>query len=66
MPSVLPELAGWLQVSAAKTTISDQINTSSRKQIGGAYYPRLVTLALLLPPSTDTKGASKNLVPCPK
>lgn len=48
-PTVLPELAGWLQVSSAKTTISDQINASTRKQLGGAYYPRLVSLVSLLP-----------------
>jgi hypothetical protein len=49
LPSALPEMAGWLQVSAAKTTISDQVNAATRKQTGGAYYPRLVTLISLLP-----------------
>ena len=38
-----------MQVSAAQTTVSDQINAASRKQIGGAYYPRLVTIRMLLP-----------------
>lgn len=47
-PTALPEMARWMQVSAAQTTVSDQINAASRKQIGGAYYPRLVTIRMLL------------------
>jgi len=47
-PNVIPELAGWMQVSSAATTLSDQIDASTRKQISGAYYPRLVTLVTLL------------------
>jgi len=59
LPTVLTELASWLQVSAAKTTISDQVNTSTRRQIGGAYYPRLVSLATLLPSSPEKIPSGK-------
>jgi len=54
-PTAIPEFARWLQVSAAKTTISDQINAATHQQIGGAYYPRLVTLQMLLPDSSKSK-----------
>jgi xylan 1,4-beta-xylosidase len=60
LPTILPELASWLQISAAKTTISDQINTATRKQIGGAYYPRLVTLAALIPPLQASTAAPQS------
>ena len=48
-PAAMAELAGWMQVSAAETTVSDQIDAATRKQISGAYYPRLVTLRALFP-----------------
>ncbi len=50
-PTAIPELAGWMQVSAVATTLSDQIDASTRKQISGACYPRLVTVVTLLPVS---------------
>ena len=55
-PSIIPELAGWLQVSAASTTLSDQIDASTRKQISGAYYPRLVSLISLFPGSVSNRS----------
>ncbi len=37
-------LAAWMQVSAAATTVADQIDVRSGNAHGGFYYPRLVTL----------------------
>ena len=45
-PDAWAEFVHWLQFSAARTTISDQIDASTRQQIGGAYYPRLVSLQM--------------------
>ena len=47
-PSVMDELATWMQVSAAEGTVADQIQSDTRRAIGGFYYPRCVTLSLLL------------------
>jgi hypothetical protein len=48
MPSVESELVTWMQVSSAEVTVADQIQADSRLAVGGFYYPRCVTLALLL------------------
>jgi hypothetical protein len=42
------ELAVWMQASAAEGTVADQVLSDTRKAIGGFYYPRCVTLSLLL------------------
>lgn len=47
-PTLLPELAGWMQVAAAERTLSDQVHVTDRKVIGGSYYPRMVTAAVWL------------------
>jgi len=47
-PSVMGELAAWMQASAAEGTVADQIQSDTRQAIGGFYYPRCVTLSLLL------------------
>jgi hypothetical protein len=36
--------------SAGKVTVSDQIDSTTGKVIGGSYYPRLVTVISLLRP----------------
>lgn len=48
-PAAFTQLALWMQVSAARMTVSDQINVATGQQIGGAYYPRLVTLQAFFP-----------------
>ena len=50
IPSAIPEMGRWFQVSSANATISDQIDSSTRQQLSGAYYPRLVTVRTLLQP----------------
>jgi len=47
-PLAMRELAAWMQVSAAEGTVADQIQSGTRQAIGGFYYPRCVTLSLLL------------------
>lgn len=46
--SLISETIGWAQVSAAKSTISDQIIADTREVIGAPYYPRIVTAVLWL------------------
>jgi hypothetical protein len=48
LPSVLRELAHWLQVSAAEKTVSDQMIVRERRAHAGSYYPRMVTSAAFL------------------
>lgn len=57
-PSLLTELGAWMQVSAAKATVSDQINAATRQQISGAYYPRLVSVMMLLSPPPASARSS--------
>ncbi len=45
-PWILRELLHWTQVSAAKSTISDQIDSEKRTVIGAFWYPRIVTSAV--------------------
>ena len=62
IPSAIPEMGRWFQVSSANATISDQIDSSTRQQLSGAYYPRLVTVRTLLQPlhpSVSSKASSK-------
>lgn len=47
-PSAVDNLAYWMQVAAAKRTVSDQIQSDTRTAIGGSYYPRCATFSLLL------------------
>ena len=47
-PALLPALLVEVELGNAA---SDQINTATSKQIGVTYYPRLVTLGVLIPPS---------------
>ena len=46
--SLIDETIGWAQVSASKSTISDQIISDTREVIGAPYYPRIVTAVLWL------------------
>lgn len=50
-PEAYSQLAHWMQVSAKQTTVSDQIDASDGKCIGGSYYPRLVTVQTLVSPT---------------
>lgn len=45
-PSIMRELAVWMQVAAAEETVSDQIDSQQRTVIGAKYYPRAITTAL--------------------
>jgi hypothetical protein len=47
-PKACEQLRVWMQSSAKSATVSDQINASNGKLIGGSYYPRLVTVQVLL------------------
>ena len=47
-PLAMSELTKWMQVSAAVGTVADQIQADTRQAIGGFYYPRCVTISLLL------------------
>ncbi len=49
-PTAWTQFVRWLQVSAAKQTVSDQIHVGTGVPLGGAYYPRLVTAWLLFAP----------------
>lgn len=63
-PTSIPEMARWFQISSAKNTISDQIDASNGKQLSGAYYPRLVTLRMLLPgPHVTGTPETRDVVP---
>lgn len=52
-PSAYARLREWMQVSARRVTVSDQINATDGRTIGGSYYPRLVTV-ISLSSSTST------------
>lgn len=45
-PSILRELTHWATISAATTTISDQIQSDTRTVVGASYYPRAITASL--------------------
>lgn len=47
-PNAYSQLAKWMQQSAYRLTVSDQINASTGIAIGGSYYPRLVTVEMLM------------------
>jgi len=47
-PDACNQLASWMQNSASTLTVSDQVDVSTGKVIGGSYYPRLVTIYALL------------------
>ena len=47
-PSAMDALVSWMQVSSAKVTVSDQIQTDTGTVIGGSYYPRCVSVSPLL------------------
>lgn len=47
---LVQEIIGWAQVSGREKTIGDQIHCDTREQVGGPYYPRIVTAALWLQP----------------
>ncbi len=47
-PSAMDALAAWMQTSAAKVTVSDQIQADTGSVIGGSYYPRCVTVSPML------------------
>lgn len=44
--SIVEGIIDWAQVSASKTTISDQINSETLEVVGAPYYPRIVTAYL--------------------
>jgi len=48
-PEAFAQMARWMQVSAARATVSDQIDASNARLIGASYYPRVVTMQTLLP-----------------
>ena len=47
-PNAFNQLVKWMQQSANRLTVSDQINVSNGVPIGGSYYPRLVTVEMLI------------------
>lgn len=47
-PTAYAQLASWMQVSANRLTLCDQIDATTGKTIGGVYYPRMVTVQALL------------------
>jgi len=47
-PGAYVKLANWLQGSANRVTVSDQIDASTGAVLGGSYYPRLVTFEALM------------------
>jgi hypothetical protein len=58
-PEACNQLASWMRGSAAKVTVSDQIDSASGRVIGGSYYPRLVTIMSLLQPAADKQPAAE-------
>ena len=49
--AALHELQRWSQVLAAHGTIADQVRLDQDAVVGGAYYPRMVSAAVLLEPA---------------
>jgi hypothetical protein len=49
--AALHELQRWSQVLAAHGTIADQVRLDQDAVVGGAYYPRMVSSAVLLEPA---------------
>jgi len=63
-PDACSRLADWMRGSAGKVTVSDQIDSTTGKVIGGSYYPRLVTvIALLRPPAQVTPPNAQKPTP---
>ena len=49
-PTLVREIAAWMQIAARESTAADQINVSERAPMAGAYYPRLITSSLWIRP----------------
>lgn len=56
-PNAFNQLSKWMQQSANRLTVSDQINASTGMPIGGSYYPRLVTVEMMMGNSTNVGSA---------
>ena len=59
-PNAFNQLSKWMQQSANRLTVSDQINVSTGMTIGGSYYPRLVTVEMLMGNSKNCSAACSN------
>ncbi len=49
-PTLVREVAAWMQIAAKESTVADQINVSERTLMAGAYYPRVITSSLWIRP----------------
>ena len=56
-PGAYARLGNWLQVSANRVTVSDQIDASTGEVLGGSYYPRLVSVEALIIRGNASKAA---------